>query len=257
MMSTPVSNRLYHDPELAALYDVDNDWGADLDYCRELARSARSVLDLGCGTGRLIAALAPEWRAVGVDPAEAMLAIARQRPGGALAPWHKGDARNVRLVVMTGHAFQTLLTPEDQLAAMRTIAAHLTPQGRFIFDTRNPAGEEWRDWTPEHSLRTLEDPRLGKLEAWNDVRQDAATGIVTYETHYRVATTGRMISASQSHLRFSEKAELEQLLAEAGLAVDRWLGDWQGHAWTPEAPEIIPLGRLAASAATVTRTASM
>ena len=46
------------DPDLAALYDLDNGWGADLDYCLALGREAGSVLDLGCGTGRLIAALA-------------------------------------------------------------------------------------------------------------------------------------------------------------------------------------------------------
>ena len=252
MTNTPAPDRLYHDAELAALYDVDNDWGADLEYCHELARSARSVLDLGCGTGRLIAALSDGQRAVGVDPAEAMLEIARTRPGGESAAWHLGDARTIRLgetfdlVVMTGHAFQTLLTAEDQLATLKTIAAHLTPDGRFLFDTRNPVREEWRQWTPERSHRTLDDPRLGKLDAWNDVQRDDLTGIVTYATYYRVVATGRMISAAQSRLRFTEKEELEPLIAEAGLSVERWLGDWQGNPWAADAPEVIPLGRLAA-----------
>lgn len=251
MTKNSAGDRLYHDPELAALYDADNDWGPDLAYCRELAGAARSVLDFGCGTGRLIAVLAAEGhRAVGVDPAEAMLEIARRRPGGTLATWHTDDARTVRLgesydlIVMTGHAFQTLLTPDDQRATLRTIAAHLAPGGRFIFDTRNPAREEWREWTPERSRRTLEDRRLGMLEAWNDARQDAATGIVTYETHYRVLATGRLISAARSQLRFSTRTELEPPIAEAGLTVDRWIGDWHGNPWAPDSPEIIPLGRL-------------
>lgn len=251
MTDTPSADRLYHDPELAALYDVDNDWGGDLEYCRTLASTAGSVLDLGCGTGRLIAALADGRRVAGVDPAGAMLDIARRRPGGERASWHQGDARTVRLgatfdlVVMTGHAFQTLLTAGDQLATLRTIAAHLAPAGRFILDTRNPGRVEWHEWTPERSRRTLVDPQLGALEAWNDVHHDVATGIVAYETHYRVVATGRVISAAQSSLRFSARADLEPLIAEAGLAIDRWLGDWQGQPWTPQSPEIIPLGRLA------------
>ena len=45
---------------------------------------------------------------------------------------------------MTGHAFQCLLTKDDQQALCATIAAHPAPGGTFIFDSRNPAVEEWR-----------------------------------------------------------------------------------------------------------------
>jgi SAM-dependent methyltransferase len=250
-MARETPDRLYHDADLARLYDLDNGWGADLEYCLGLGRKVSSVLDLGCGTGRLIAALARDRKAVGVDPAEAMLALARERSGGAHARWIIGDARTLRLgepfelIVMTGHAFQSLLTEDDQIAALRTIAAHLSPNGRFIFDTRNPSAEEWREWTPDRSRRHLEHPSLGTLEAWNDVRQDAVTGLVTYETHYHVVSTGRMLSATASRLRFVGKHDLARLIISAGLAVDTWLGDWQGAPWTSASPEIIPYGRLA------------
>jgi ubiquinone/menaquinone biosynthesis C-methylase UbiE len=248
MISTP--DPLYHDADLADLYDLDNEWGADLDYCLKLGREAACVLDLGCGTGRLVVALAHERSACGVDPAAAMLAVARRRPGGTHATWIVGDARSVRLdrtfelVVMTGHAFQTLQTPADQAAALATMTAHLAPNGRFIFDMRNPALEEWRQWTPEQSLRRLEHPSLSCIEAWNDVQCDELTGLVGYETHYRILATGRLISATASQLRFTPKDELACLIAAAGLAVDRWLGDWQGSDWTIRSPEIIPCGRL-------------
>lgn len=242
---------LYNDPALAELYDLDNGWRDDFHYCLQLGRQVASVLDFGCGTGWLISELACDRIAVGVDPAEAMLALARGRPGGERARWIVGDVRSARLgerfelIVMTGHAFQILLTPEDQLAALRTIAAHLTPNGQFIFDTRNPHVEEWREWMPELSQRTISHPTLGRLEAWNDVRRDDATGIVTYETHYRVAETGRVLSATASDLRFSDRPELEALIAEAGLVVETWLGDWSGGPLTDHSPEIIPYGRLA------------
>lgn len=252
-MTTDASDPLYHDPDLAALYDLDNSWGDDLEYCLKLGREAKAVLDFGCGTGRLIAAIASyHFRfAVGVDPAGAMLEIARRRPGGEHAHWIVGDARNLRLIwkfdliVMTGHAFQTLLTPEDQLAALQTIAAHLTPWGHFIFDTRNPLVEEWREWTPELSQRTIAHPTLGSIEAWNDVRMGDDTGIVTYETNYRVAATGSLLSSTASELRFSSKQDLETLIAQAGLAVDTWLGDWTGGPLTDRSTEIIPYGRKA------------
>jgi hypothetical protein len=48
---SPVDN-LYHDPELARFYDLENRWGADLDYCLQRTDDARSVLDIGGGTGQ-------------------------------------------------------------------------------------------------------------------------------------------------------------------------------------------------------------
>ncbi|WP_313532778.1 methyltransferase domain-containing protein [Shinella sp.] len=243
-------DRLYHDPELADFYDLENGWSRspDFDYCLSLAKDAASVLDLGCGTGELAAALAGGRTIVGVDPAPAMLEIARAKPG--TAEFIEGDARTLRLgrrfdlVLLTGHAFQVFLTPEDRRAALSTIAAHLAPGGRFIFDSRNPACREWEEWGPEESLRVVEHPRFGPVSAWNDVSEDPATGIVTYGTHYEIQATGKRLSAA-SHIAFPEKAELEGLIAEAGLRVDRWLGDWEGNEWRAGAKELIPLGGLA------------
>ncbi|MGO4129661.1 trans-aconitate 2-methyltransferase [Inquilinus sp. YAF38] len=243
-------DRLYDDPDLVSFYDVENAWSSDQDFCRSLAEGRASVLDLGCGTGWLAADLAGGRTVFGVDPAEAMLEIARARPGGDRVSWVRGDGRSVRLgrrfdlIVLTGHAFQVFLTPEDQLAALRTIAAHLAPEGRFIFDSRNPAREEWREWTPAESTRRIEHPRFGPVDAWNDVEHDPATGIVTYGTFYRIVADGQILS-SRSRIAFPPRDQLERLIGEAGLAVDTWLGDWTGAPWTPSSRDFIPLGRLA------------
>ncbi|WP_420345240.1 class I SAM-dependent methyltransferase [Pelagibius sp.] len=244
----PDDDRLYQDPALARFYDLENGWAADFDTCLGLAEEAASVLDLGCGTGELAARLADGRAVVGIDPAAPMLAVARQRPGGDRVEWLEADARGLDLgrrfdlIVLTGHAFQVFLTADDQRAVLATIARHLAPEGRFIFDSRNPAAGAWRGWTPERSRRSLAHPQLGAVEAWNDVAQDAATGIVTYRTHYRVAASGQTFSAA-SKLRFTDKVTLTALLTEAGLHVERWLGDWQGGPSTDDSPELIPIGR--------------
>lgn len=95
---------------------------------------------------------------------------------------------------------------------------------------------------PEEWRREVMHPAFGRVAAWNDVRHDAATGIVTCETHYRIEGDGRRLSAA-SQIRFTPQDELARLIAEAGLRVTRWSGDWQGNAWTPESTEIIPLGQ--------------
>jgi len=241
---------LYDDPALAGFYDLENHWGEDFDLIRAMTRPGLRVLDLGCGTGLLGAGLALAGCIVtGVDPAAAMLDIARRRAGGDGVSWRAGDARAIRLgrtfdlVVLTGHAFQVFLTEDERRAVLATIAAHLAQGGRFIFDSRNPLREEWREWTPEASRREIVHPDFGRVRAWNDVARDDATGIVTYETVYEVEATGRRHGA-RSRLSFPGRGELERLIAGAGLIVDRWLGNWSGAPAGPDAPELIPIGRL-------------
>jgi len=243
------SDALYRDPELAQFYDADNGQGPDIDFCLQLASTARSVLDLGCGTGQLAARLADCRDVVGVDPAAAVLEIAQRRPNGDRATWVEADARDVRLgrrfdlVVLTGHAFQVFLTAQDQRAVLLTIAKHLADGGRFVFDTRNPKAEEWEEWGPEDSKRSFEHPRHGRVEAWNDAVHDTATGIVTYQTHYRIVGSDHQFSAA-SKILFTPRDTLDGMVRDAGLIVDRWLGDWLGAGYGPDAADIIPIGRL-------------
>src|SRR3954454_22632638 len=105
------------DDRLAALYDAFSPTEGRGDFAFYLPRimAARAVLDVGCGTGTLLA-LAREaghtGRLVGLDPAPGMLAVARRR---ADIEWVVGDLSSSRwdrefdLVVMTGHAFQELV----------------------------------------------------------------------------------------------------------------------------------------------------
>lgn len=242
-----MQDRLFHDPELVAFYDAENGWGDDTRHCLRLAEHASSVLDLGCGTGLLAAALAAGREVWGVDPAAAMLDVARSREGGAAVTWVEADARTVRLgrrfdlVLLTGHAFQCFLTDADQQALCETIAAHLEPGGRFIFDSRNPERAEWREWVPERSRRVFDLPGLGRVSAWNDVSFDPATAIATYQTFYQ-DNRGRLWNAT-SRIRFATKDNIQRAICNAGLSVESWLGDWQGSAFTAQSPELIPVGR--------------
>ncbi len=240
---------LYTDPDLSQFYDLENGWGDDFSYCAKLAKGADSVLDLGCGTGELLSAIAPK-HAVGVDPAGAMLDIARQRNGGDQVEWLQADARGLELgerfdlIMLTSHAFQVFLTNEDQRAVLKTIRQHLTPNGRFVFDTLNPARKAWERWTPEHSERSLMHPIQGKTKVWSDAQYNAATQIVSYQTHYQ-PLAGNRIYAAKSHIRFTPQPELATRLDASGLAVLHWMGNWQGAPLSNGQKEIIPIGRLA------------
>jgi ubiquinone/menaquinone biosynthesis C-methylase UbiE len=245
---------LYDDARLARFYDLDNDWGADRDFCLDLARGAESVLDLGCGTGALALRIAAETGAevTALDPATAMLDIARTRPGAERVDWVCADARNIvlgrryDLIVMTGHAFQVFLSADDRAQCLATIARHLAPDGRFVFDSRNPARREWEDWRPGLSHRHFDDPELGRVAAWNDVDWDDQRQVVTYETVYRTCDTGQEYRAA-SRIAFPGLEDLSQQIAAAGLQVECWYGDWSGAPLDTDSPEFIPFGRLARS----------
>ena len=215
----------------------------------DLAKTAASVLDLGCGTGALAAALGRGREVIGVDPAATMLDIARQRPGGNTVTWVEGDARTVRLgrrfdlVLLTGHTFQVFLTKEDQAAVLAAIAAHLNPDGRFVLDSRNPTQKMWDKWAARQPVRSFEHPDFGLVECWSASTRDADADIVTYVNSYKVVATGKTYSAS-TQIQFPSKERLAGQISGAGLSVDQWLGDWRGVAFHPDADEIIPLGRL-------------
>lgn len=146
-------------------------------------------------------------------------------------------------MVLTGHAFQVFLNQDDQRAAISTIAAHLAPQGRFVFDTRNPLDDDWRTWTPDETRRTIEHREYGAVETWNDVSRDDAAGIVSYETHYRIERDGSHFSAA-SRIAFPGRDQVAALLEDAGLVVDAWMGDWLGAPCNAASPDIIPVGRI-------------
>lgn len=106
---------------------------------------ACSILDLGCGTCMLCCCLAGRGhRVTGVDPAAAMLVVAKRKRHAEKIEWVESIAQSYRsqrrfdLIFMTGHAFQTLLTDADALATLGTMRAHIKDRGRIVFETRNP-----------------------------------------------------------------------------------------------------------------------
>ena len=82
-------------PRLAAIYDAIEPERPDLNAYLNLVSEvgARTVLDVGCGTGTFACMLALRGHEVtAADPAEASLAIARTKPGAEKVRWISGDA---------------------------------------------------------------------------------------------------------------------------------------------------------------------
>jgi SAM-dependent methyltransferase len=238
------SGTAYDDPTTAWLYDALNPWSASDAFYLDLVRRAASVLDVGCGTGTLLAQARGEGHRgelVGVDPAAAMLDVARSKR--ADVEWLRGDAqtldlgRTFDLVTMTGHAFQLLRDDVAVSAALVAFRRHLRRGGVLAFETRNPAARPWERWTPAATRVTVQLPTGAAVEIWNDVVGLREPDLVDLVEIYR--PIGGEPTATHDTLRFIDADRLRALLTEAGLRVDGWYGDWDRSPVTPASPEII------------------
>jgi ubiquinone/menaquinone biosynthesis C-methylase UbiE len=112
---------------------------AALDALRAAAGAPHDVLDVGCGTGRLLEAAAglwPEARLTGIDVSHAMIAEARRKhEGEARFTFQQGDAADLPLEAASfDAAFSTVSFHHwaDQAAGLRSVVRVLRPGGVFV-----------------------------------------------------------------------------------------------------------------------------
>lgn len=223
----------YGDPDLVTLYDGDNPDGVDHAYYRSLAdlSDARTVIDLGCGTGLLTRSLATDGRhVIGVDPSPTMLTYARAQPGSDTVTWIDGDASSLPatatadLVVCTGNAIMHI-SPQALPATLDAVVRALRPGGLLAFETRNPAHRAWEHWTRDatYGERTT---HLGRLREWLEVTSSSG-GRVTFDTHTVLPDGDERVSTSVLHFR--DEGTLRAQLSAAGFGDVRVVGGWRGE----------------------------
>ena len=244
----------------ASSYDVIPDFGLLYDHVplyRErtdvdfyVAEAKSPVLELGCGTGRILLPIARAGHTiVGLDSSKQMLErarvnLARESPDVQRRvtlqqrDMHDFDlAARFPVIIAPFRVFQHLTTIDAQLRFLATVARHLTPGGRFVFDVFNPRfqimvnadGTEHED-TPDTRLpdgRTFRRAyRIARVR-WLD--QVSESELIYYVNGKRYVQAFEM--------RWFLNAELRHLLARAGFRVAAMYGDFARGPLIDGAPE--------------------
>lgn len=243
--------------KLARFYDLEHtDLTADLVFYLYFARESKGpVLEMGCGTGRLMLPMIEAGIPVtGVDNSPTMLEIARRKLGDG-ATLIKGDARTVTLperyglILITINTFMHLLTTEDQLAALSNLSNYMAPEGKLIIDL--PAGDELAH-QDANALLTLEktflDPQSGhqilKFIAsrvdWFRQRQE-----ITYVFEELLDNGMVQRTLAPMTLRYVFRYELALLLQQAGYRLETLYSDYDLSLYQDGGPRMLAVATLA------------
>jgi SAM-dependent methyltransferase len=233
----------------------------DLEFYLEHARAANGkVLELGCGTGRiLIPTAAAGHPIVGLDISEHMLAKCRENleaqppevqqrvrlVQGDMTAFDLGE--RVGLVTAPFHTFQHLLSVGAQLACLRCINRHLVTGGKLILDLVNVHPRRTYDPAYLQETPTLEldlpDGRklrlANRFAAYHRAEQINETEVIHYIT-YPDGRTERLVQASP--YRYFYRYEVEHLLARCGFAVAALYGKFDQSPYDDDSPQMIFVG---------------
>lgn len=122
------------------------------------------------------------------------------------------------LIIMTGHAFQVLLTDADVHSTLNVMHKHLAPAGRIAFESRNPAIDWTRNWNYRLSL-DLPNGHVVETRQLIKMVNDRMSFELLYEFEDETLV-------STSELRFLRCDRILEMLSTNGFRVVHLAGDW-------------------------------
>jgi SAM-dependent methyltransferase len=209
------------------------DYAGEAEYVETLTSrhrpNAKTILDLGCGTGRHAQLLAKKgFEVTGLDRSEQMLATARAAASnGHALEFLQGDLRDARLgrefdvVVSLFHVMSYQTTNADLKAAFTTVREHLKHGGLFLFDCwYGPAVLTQR---PQVRIQRLEDEHLAVTRLAEPVMRPSENLVdVNYQIFIRDKASGHTDQLAETHtMRYLFVPEIELLFESCGLELLR------------------------------------
>jgi SAM-dependent methyltransferase len=241
---------------IADYYDLEFDhFDADLDLYRGYAEIIGGpILELGCGTGRLLLPLARDgYEITGVDTSFDMLERARARLEEARLA--NGQLRcldmrrldelpddHFRLVFCAVNSFLHLDSREDQLAALHSARRVLRHRGLLIMDVFHPAPPTLQSIDDRLTLDgTWTLPDGSRVDRFSYRRVHPASQIIDTTLLFDVTTPdGMMRRKSTSYqTRYVHHFEMVGLLETAGFEIETVLGSYTLDPFEDDSTEMI------------------
>jgi SAM-dependent methyltransferase len=211
-----------------------------------LDQAIGSILEVGCGSGRVTELLAASGaRVVGIDLSPELLRIAwrrfADRPNVQLVI---ADMRQPALcaqfqaIVAADDPFSHLTSDDDRERAMGALASHLAPGGRLLIDALwFPAGQE-RDTEATGRVRShdmdVHGHAIHVTERW---QCDAETRRCSADYEYTADGGAGASTTAHFEARYWSPEELRSRLAAAGLEITGWWGGYHQEAWSPRSSQ--------------------
>ena len=216
-------------------------------YVAAALEAGSPVLELGCGTGRVLLPTAASGVEIfGLEADEAMLAVARRKITAAdalvrdKAELIQGNmeafdlGRRFRLVTIPYRTFQHLMTPVDQQQALGCIHRHLEDGGVLALNIFDPLMDIAGNSFTRPLLKDTDfvDSETGHgVVVWYSRHYDPEVQLLEQELIYEEADReGRVVSRTYGRLqlRYSFRYEMQYLLEGCGFAVEALYGDFHG-----------------------------
>jgi SAM-dependent methyltransferase len=204
-------------------------WSDRFFYQEAIQRYGQPVLDVGCGTGRLLLDFMADGIDIdGVDNSPEMLALCRQKAQqlGLEPRLYQQQMETLELprryqtILVPSSSFQLVLEPEAATKALERFFAHLQPGGVLVMPFMILWHEgilELTDWDLREKVR----PEDGALvRRWSRVRFDTENQLEHTEDRYEISLNGEVL-ANEHHqrspaTRWYTQAQAEHLYQDAG-----------------------------------------
>ena len=237
----------------AEYYDAFKPYTDDILFYDQFVSNNVSVLELGCGTGRITFSLAKKAKqVVGIDISEEMISKAKEKFKGENINFLLGDMTSLKLnakydlIIAPFRVFQSLETENEILKSLETIKTHLNSKGLAILNVFDPylskddMKTKWiQEGETDYGKAILEN---GDILKHSETKKhlDAENQVLYVDLIYRRYRNNKLVDEHINPIcmRYYYPDEFKNIISQNGFAIKNCWGGYNGEVYG-EGPELV------------------